>query len=120
VLARSATRADDPTRPASGSGAGTAPWARPMCQRGEGNSVKGEGDGGPPVAVRTDRRWFRQWFFTGGLVLGGWDGGIARAETRGHGGGVNLAGGGLGQPVRGEVAGTRGAEVAGEAYRCDR
>jgi hypothetical protein len=91
-----------------------------MCQRGEGNSVKGEGDGGPPVAVRTDRRWFRQWFFTGGLVLGGWDGGIARAEARGHGGGVNLAGGGLGQPVRGEVAGTRGAEVAGEAYRCDR
>jgi hypothetical protein len=52
--------------------------------------------------------------------LGGWDGGISRAEVRGHGGGVNLVDGGLGQPVRGEVAGSRGGEFAGEAYGRDR
>jgi hypothetical protein len=39
---------------------------------------------------------------------------------RGHGGGANLAGGGLEQSARGEVAGARGGEVAGEAYGCDR
>jgi hypothetical protein len=41
-------------------------------------------------------------------------------EVRGHGGGVNLAGGGLGRSVHGEVASARGGEVAGEAHRCDR
>ena len=39
---------------------------------------------------------------------------------RGHGGGANLAGGGLEQPARGEVTGARVGEVAGEAYMCDR
>jgi hypothetical protein len=53
-------------------------------------------------------------------VLGSWDGGIAWAEVGGHRGGVNLAGGGLEQPVHGEVAGARGGEVAGEAYGCYR
>jgi hypothetical protein len=38
----------------------------------------------------------------------------------GHGGGVNLAGGGLERSVRSEVAGARGGEVAGEAYGCNR
>ena len=37
-----------------------------------------------------------------------------------HGGGINLAGGGLGRSVRGEVAGTRGGEVAGDAHGCNR
>ena len=41
-------------------------------------------------------------------------------EVWGHGGGVNLAGGGLRQRVHGEVAGAHGGEVAGEAYECDR
>ena len=30
-----------------------------------------------------------------------------------------MAGGGLGWPVYGEVAGSRGGEVAGEAYRVE-
>jgi hypothetical protein len=30
----------------------------PTWQRGEGNDVKGGGDGGLPAAVRTGRRWF--------------------------------------------------------------
>jgi hypothetical protein len=34
---------------------------------------------------------------------------------RDHGGGANLAGGCLGWPVNGAVAGARGGEVAGEA-----
>jgi hypothetical protein len=38
----------------------------------------------------------------------------------GHGGGVNLTGGGLGWPVHGVVAGARDGEVVGEATRCDR
>jgi hypothetical protein len=37
-----------------------------------------------------------------------------------HGGGVNLAGGGFGRSVRGEVVGARGSEVAGDAHRCNR
>jgi hypothetical protein len=41
-------------------------------------------------------------------------------EVGGHGSGVNLAGGGLEQPVRGEVAGARGGEVTSEAYGRDR
>jgi hypothetical protein len=38
----------------------------------------------------------RQWFSAGGPVLGDRGGGLARAGVGGHGGGVNLAGGGLG------------------------
>jgi hypothetical protein len=38
----------------------------------------------------------------------------------GHGGGVNLASGGLEWSVHGEVAGARDGEVAGEAYGCNR
>jgi hypothetical protein len=38
-------------------------------------------------------------------------------EVGGHGSGVNLAGGGLRQLVHSEVAGSRGGEVTGEAYR---
>jgi hypothetical protein len=42
-------------------------------------------------------------------------GGEARAGVGDYGGGANLAGGCLGWPVHGEVAGARGGEVAGEA-----
>jgi hypothetical protein len=38
----------------------------------------------------------------------------------GHGGGVNLAGGGLERLIRYEVAGARGGEVAGDAHECNR
>jgi hypothetical protein len=38
----------------------------------------------------------------------------------GLGGGVNLVGGGLERSVRGEVAGARGGEVAGDAHECNR
>jgi hypothetical protein len=51
---------------------------------------------------------------------GGWGGGEARVGIGGHGGGVNLAGGGLERSVHGEVAGARGGEVASEAYGCNR
>jgi hypothetical protein len=50
-------------------------------------------------------------------VLGG---GIAQAGVRGHGGGVNLAGGGSRRPDHGEVVGSRGGEVAGEATGRDK
>jgi hypothetical protein len=62
-------------------------------------------DGGSPLVTR-----FR----------GGWGGGEARVGIGGHGGGVNLAGGGLERSVHGEVAGARGGEVASEAYGCNR
>jgi hypothetical protein len=58
----------------------------------------------------------RQRFSAGGPVLGGQGGGLARAGVGGHGGGVNLTGGGLGWPIYGEVAGSRGGEVSDEAY----
>jgi hypothetical protein len=38
----------------------------------------------------------------------------------GHGGGVNLTGGGLGWPVHGALASARGGEVAGEAAERNR
>jgi hypothetical protein len=53
----------------------------------------------------------------GGPVPGGQGGGIARPGVGGHGGGVNLVGGHSGWSVHGEVVGSRGGEVAGEAYR---
>jgi hypothetical protein len=59
-------------------------------------------------------------FLADGPVLGDLVGGIAREGVGGHSGGVNLAGGSLGQPIYGEVAGFRGGEVAGEATRRDR
>jgi hypothetical protein len=37
-----------------------------------------------------------------------------------YGGGANLAGGRLGRPVHGEVAGARGGGIAGEAARRNR
>jgi hypothetical protein len=51
----------------------------------------------------------------GDPVPDNWLGGLARARTGGHSGGVNLTSGGLGRPIHGEVAGFRGGEVAGEA-----
>jgi hypothetical protein len=47
-------------------------------------------------------------------------GGVARAGAGDHRGGVNLTGGGLGQPVGGGVAGVHGGEVAGEVAGCNR
>jgi hypothetical protein len=49
------------------------------------------------------------------LVSGGRGGGLAWVGVGGHGGGVNLAGGRSGWPVHGEVAGSRGGDVAGGA-----
>jgi hypothetical protein len=40
--------------------------------------------------------------------------------VEGHGGGVNFAGGHSGWPVHGEVVGSRGGEVFGEATGHDR
>jgi hypothetical protein len=52
----------------------------------------------------------------GNPVLGGRGGSIARARVGGHGGGFNLAGGGSIRPVHGEVPGSHGGKVIGEAY----
>jgi hypothetical protein len=53
-------------------------------------------------------------FSVGSPVLRWGSGGEAWARVGGHGGGVNLTGGGLGWPVHGVVAGARVGEVAGE------
>jgi hypothetical protein len=44
----------------------------------------------------------------------------ARAEVGDYGGGANLAGGCLGRPIHGEVAGARGGGIAGEVAGHDR
>jgi hypothetical protein len=54
-------------------------------------------------------------FSAGVPVLRRGSGGEARAGVGDHHGGANLAGGCLGWPVHGVVAGARGGEVAGEA-----
>jgi hypothetical protein len=64
---------------------------------------------------RTPRR-----FSAVGPVLWRGSGGEARAGEVGHGGGANLACGGLWRPVRGAVAGARGGEAAGEVSGHDR
>jgi hypothetical protein len=46
--------------------------------------------------------------------------GEARAGADDHRGGVNLAGGGLGRPVRGVVADVHGGEVSDEVAGCNR
>jgi hypothetical protein len=89
--------------------------AGPHASEGKGVGVRGKwrsacGGGG------TGRRWF----LVGDSVLGGRGGGIARAGVGGHGGGVNLAYGGSGQLVHGEVADSRDSEVTGEATGRDR
>jgi hypothetical protein len=59
-----------------------------------------------------------------GPVLRRGSGGEARAGEGGHGGGVNLAYGGLWRPVRGTVAGARGGVAGhnrgGKVAPCDR
>jgi hypothetical protein len=115
--ARAAARAAGSARPANRARReDDAVGAGPHASEGEGNDVRGE------TAVRprwggTGRRRSRRRFFAGDPVLGGRGGGIAQAGVGGHGGGVNLAGGGSGRPVHSEVAGSRGVEVTGEAYK---
>jgi hypothetical protein len=113
VLACAATWAADPTRPASRSNAGTAPWAWVhVPARGRETTLRGrDGEiwpGEKPVAG------VRRWFYDGDPVLGGWGGREACVGVEGHGGGVNLTDRHLGWPVHGEVAGSHGGEVAGE------
>jgi hypothetical protein len=113
-------RAAGPARPTNGARRGDgAMGVGPHASEGEGNDVGGE------TAVRrrwggTGRQWSRWWFFAVDPVLGGWGGGIAWVRVGGHGGGFNLAGGGSGRSVHGEVAGSRSGEVAGEAMGRDR
>jgi hypothetical protein len=83
--------------------------AGPRARERRGVTTLGE-EGSSLASVRTRRR-----FLAGGPVLDRRDGGIARAEVGGHGGGVNLADGGLERPVHSEVAGACGGEVAGGA-----
>jgi hypothetical protein len=111
--ARAATRVCGPARPVNRSGAGTAPWVRAhVPARGEKTGVRGGDQGGS--AERKTGRGVRRRIFVGDPVLGGRGGGEAPVGIGGHGGGVNLAGGGLERSVRGEVAGARGGEVVGE------
>jgi hypothetical protein len=91
-----------------------------MRQREEGGggngveqATEGGGVGGEPVGL--DRQRGPRWFSAGSPVLQRRSGGEARAGVGDHGGRSNLAGGCLGWPVHGAVAGARGGEVAGEA-----
>jgi hypothetical protein len=68
---------------------------------------------GRGVRPGSGRRRVPRWFFVVGPVLWRGSGGEARAGDGGHGGGVNLACGGLWRPVRGTVAGARGGDVVG-------
>jgi hypothetical protein len=88
----------------------------PTRHRGGGERRQG-GTAIRPWCGGTGHRRTRQRFFAVDPVQGG---GIAQAGVGGHGGGVNLASGGSGRSVHGEVAGSRGGEVAGEATRRDR
>jgi hypothetical protein len=118
--ARAATRAGGPARPASGSGTGTALWARAhMSAMGGRRTALGRGDG----RVRPREKpaaGVRRWFSAGDPVPGCRGGGEAQVGIGGRGGRVNLVGGGLEWSVHGEVAGARGGEVAGDAHGCNR
>jgi hypothetical protein len=122
--ARGAMRAGGLARPASGSGAGMAPWAQAHTLARGGVTVLG-GDGG---FSREENRSLELddgslsviRFPVGDPIPGGWGGSEARVWIGGQGGGVNLAGGGLEWSVCSEVAGARGGEVADEAYGCNR
>jgi hypothetical protein len=59
-------------------------------------------------------------FSAAGPVLQRGGGGEARASAGDHGGGINLACGGLWRPVHGTVAGVRGGEAAGAVAVHDR
>jgi hypothetical protein len=73
------------------------------------------GENGPGLtADKVSRR------FSAATPVPGGQGGLAWAGVGGHGGGVNLASGHPGWPVHGEVAGSLGDEVTGEATGCDR
>jgi hypothetical protein len=100
-----ATQVGGPARPASKSGAGTTPWARAhVLARGEKNGVRGGDVGGGGRPREKPAAGVRRRFSVGDPVPGGRGGVKARVGIVGHGGGVNLAGGGLERSVRGEVA----------------
>jgi hypothetical protein len=89
---RAASQPNGPSQPTRSRGRRGGRCGRgPTRQRGRGETASGGRravrDGGEPVA--------------GGPVLGGRGGGKARAGVGGHGGGVNLTGGGLGWSVHG-------------------
>jgi hypothetical protein len=91
-----------------------------MCQRkreGRRRWASYGGGGGGANRSRSGRTDRRRGSTT---VLRDRGGGLAWLELVDHGGGANLAGGSLGRPVHGEVAGFRGGEVAGEATGHDR
>jgi hypothetical protein len=93
----------------------TGPCAR---ERGRADGVgRLTGGGGGANRSRSGRTHPRRGSTT---VLRDRGGGLAWLELVDHGGGANLAGGSLGRPVHGEVAGFRGGEVAGEATGHDR
>jgi hypothetical protein len=113
--ARAATQASGPARPANGARRGNdTVGVGPHAIEGEGNIVRGKrrsahgGEG--PTAIELDggsSPVIRFW------VVGWWH---STSGVGGHGGGVNLASGGLGWPVYGEVVGSHGGEATG----CDR
>jgi hypothetical protein len=91
---------------------GTAPWRGPACQReGGADGVDGTEEGG--ARPGSGRRRVPRRFSAVGPVLRWGSGGEARAGEGGHGGGANLACGGLWWSVRGTVAGARGGVATG-------
>jgi hypothetical protein len=102
-----------------GNGGGRRCGVGPTRQRGGGfNGVDGNRREG---VDRSSTGGGIPWRFSAVGPVPRWGGGGgARAGAGDHRGGVNLTSGGLGRPVRGEVAGVHGGEVAGEAVGCNR
>ena len=95
------------------------PWARAHASE-RGGLTAWNGDGGEGADFGSTAGEIPRRFSVVGPVLWRGSGGKARAGVGDHRGGVNLTGGGLGQPVRDAVAGVHGGEVAGEAVGCNR
>jgi hypothetical protein len=120
---RAAAWAGGPLGPPAGETAwgrrkdGAVAWAH-MAE--EGGLTAWHGDGGKGASRGSTVGGILRQFSAGSPVLRRGSGGEARAGVGGHGGGVNLTGGGLGWPVHGAVAGAHGGEVAGEAAKCNR
>jgi hypothetical protein len=110
----SRARAGGPVGPPTGDRAGTAPWVRAHvpARRGRDDFRGVTGGGGTGWSSATGEA--PRWFSVAVPVLLRWSGGKARAEVGDYGGGANLAGGCLGRPVHGEVAGACGGGIASE------